>query len=130
VLLSHYAKSEPIKASGKLIKFADLPGGYAYEKAFLKRAVQPLAEVFGEKPEKMCEHMDWLGGHELTFGDCSVAIPALPHLPLTIIVWRRSEFPAEATVLFDATASHYLPTEDLAVLGELAIARMLRTRKH
>jgi len=130
VLLEHYAKSEPTEERGKLVKFANLPGGHAYEKAFLERAVRPIAATFGDRPEKIVACAWRLGGQELTFGDCSVEIPALPHLPLTFIAWRRGDFPAEANILFDETASKYLPTEDLAVLGELATARLLRASEH
>ena len=126
VLLKHYAKSEPVERAGRLVKFADLPGGYAYEKAFLQRAVQPVAEAFGDEPDKLVECVERLGGHALTFGDCSVEVPALPHLPLTIIVWRRSEFPTQANILYDQTANNYLPTEDLAVLGELTTVRIFQ----
>lgn len=130
VLLKHYANSEPVERNGTLVKFADLPGGYAYEKAFLQRAVLPVAEAFGEKPERLVESAERLRGRVLTFGDCSVEIAALPRLPLTIIVWRRSEFPAQASVLYDQTANQYLPTEDLAVLGELTTARLTTSIKH
>jgi hypothetical protein len=40
------------------------------------------------------------------------------------IVWKADEFSATASVLFDQSASEYLPTEDLAVLGELTTARL------
>ncbi len=126
VLLRHYARAEPVEKAGMLVKFACLPGGYAYEKAFLQRAVQPLAEAFGDEPEKLVEAAKRLNGIALTFGDCSVEVPALPRVPLTVVVWRRSEFPAQASVLYDQTANNYLPTEDLAVLGELTTARLLQ----
>jgi Domain of unknown function (DUF3786) len=125
VILSHYAESKPMSLSGTLVKFADLPGGGAYEQAFQRCAAQPVAEAFGDKPEKLVECGERLGGRRLTFGDCSMEFSALPHVPLTFIVWQRWEFPAEASVLFDKSASHYLPTEDLAVLGELTSARLL-----
>lgn len=126
VLLSHYAKAEPVARVGKLVKFADLSGGHAYEAAFLNRAVKPLAEVFGDKPEKLVACAKRFGGRVLSFGDCSVEIPTLPRIPLTIILWRKSEFPAEANILYDKTANNYLPTEDLAVLGELTTARLIQ----
>lgn len=126
VLLAHYAKSVPVELLGRLVKFAGLPGGPAYEKAFLKRAVQPVAEAFGDKPKKLVECGRSLGGRILPFGDCSMEFSALPHVPLTVIVWQQNEFAAEASILFDESASHYLPTEDLAVLGELMSARLLR----
>ena len=130
VLLKHYANTEPVERSGKLVKFADLPGGYGYEKAFLQRAVLPVAEAFGEEPERLVESAERLRGHVLTFGDCSAEVPALPHLPLTVIVWRRGEFPATANILYDQTANNYLPTEDLAILGELTTARLIQALEH
>ncbi len=126
VLLFHYSKAEPTTKSGNLVKFANLEGGQAYETAFLNRAVKPLAEVFGDKPEELGRYAERFGGYILSYGDCSVEIPALPHIPLKIILWQKREFPAEANILYDATANDYLPTEDLAVLGELMTARLIQ----
>ena len=125
-LLAHYCKADPVERAGKLVKFAGLPGGQAYEKAFLKRAVEPIADTFGEKPEKLSECAKTLGGFPKTYGDASTEISALPSIPLTIILWQTNEFPAQASILFDESASHYLPTEDLAVLGELTTSRLLK----
>ena len=81
ILLAHYSKSEPVERTGKLVRFADLPGGHAYEKAFLQRAVQPIADVFGDKPEKQIEAAKRLNGVALAYGDFSVEIPTLPRIP-------------------------------------------------
>jgi len=124
VLLSHYAKNGPIDRVGKLIKFGGLPGGYAYEAAFRIRAVHPIAEIFGFEPKKLVEAAEPLNGIEAKYGDSSVEIPALPKVPLIYILWKSSEFPASSTILFDVSASHYLPTEDIAVLGEITTTRL------
>lgn len=125
VLLSHYAKNDPIERAGRLIKFRDLPGGHAYEVAFMKRAVHPIAEIFGSKPEKLVRAAEPLNGTEMNYGDSSVEIQALPKIPLTYTLWRGSEeSPASSTILFDESASNYLPTEDLAVLGEITTIRL------
>ena len=104
-----------------------MPGGHAYEGVFLQRAVQPIANVFGDEPERLVEASKRLNGHVLAYGDFSVEIPALPRIPLVMILWCASEFPASATILCDESASSYLPTEDLAVLGELMTARLLQS---
>jgi hypothetical protein len=130
VLLAHYSKAEQGERAGKLVKFADLPGGYAYERAFLQRAMQPIADVFGDEPEKIVEAAKRLNGRVLSYGDFSVEIPTLPWITLVIILWRADEFPASATILYDETASNYLQTEDLAVLGELTTARLIQALEY
>lgn len=125
VLLAHYSKAEPIERTGRLVRFRDLPGGYAYEDAFMRRAVFPLAETFGNYPEMLLGAAKVLNGTRLSYGDVSVEIPALPKVPLTYVLWKRNEeFELSASVFFDASASNYLPTEDLAVLAELTTLRL------
>jgi Domain of unknown function (DUF3786) len=127
VILSHYALASPAPRTGKFIKFKDLPGGPAYELAFLQRAVQPIAEAFGSDPSALLEAGKRLGGEFLSHGDASAEVPALAKVPIVYILWAADEFLAEASVLFDSSASAYLPTEDLAVLGELTSNRLKKT---
>jgi hypothetical protein len=68
-----------------------------------------------------------LKGESLSFGDASFLFRMLPRLWLAVVLYLADdEFPANANVLFDAAASHYLPTEDLAVLGGLLAGRLIR----
>lgn len=130
ILLSHYAKSDSIPEVGKLIKFRDLPGGYAYAEAFAKRAESPIAEAFGSEPCKLVEAAKPLNGIEARYGDSSVIIRALPKIPLTYVLWGSNEFPACCSILMDASATNYLPTEDIAVLGELTTKRLMLSLKN
>jgi hypothetical protein len=129
VLLSHYASANPIAQTGKLLKFKDVPGGYAYEDAFAKRAIEPVADCFGENPEELPKAARLLGGTQLEIGDASTQIPALKGILLTYILWGTDEFTASANILYDASASNYLPTEDLAVLGEITTLRLIEAKK-
>jgi hypothetical protein len=117
VILSHYALANPTPKTRNLVKFKDLPGGTAYELAFLQRAVQPIAEAFGSNPATLMEAARRLGGAFLSHGDASAEVSALAGVPIVYIVWAANEFSAEASLLFDKSANAYLPTEDLAVLG-------------
>ena len=76
-LLTHYSQAKPTPLTGNLVKFKDLPGGYAYEHAFNKRAINPIAEFFGEKPQLLPKVGKLLGGIQLSHGDASVEITAL-----------------------------------------------------
>ncbi len=127
-LLSHYASAKAAPRTGKLIKFKDLPGGSAYERAFLQRVAQPIAQVFGENPAELVETAKLLRGERLDHGDASVEIPALDGVSIVYILWAAGEFSASASVLFDESASSYLPTEDLAVLAELTTFRLEKAK--
>jgi len=127
-LLAHYAKSTPQPASGKLVKYKDLPGGCAYAEALNKTAIQPIVEVFGDNPQALAVAAQKIGGKLQNFGDCSVQIEALKGIPLIYTVWGREEYPASANILFDESASSYLHTEDLAVLAEIATCRLIQAK--
>ena len=128
-LLTHYSQTIFTPLSGKLVKFKDLPGGCAYEGAFIKRAVHPIEYVFGEKLDDLSKAAELLGGFKLEYGDVSVEIPALKSIPLTYILYGTEEFQAAANILYDQSASYYLPTEDLAVLGEITTVRLIEAKK-
>ena len=128
ILMAHYSPSDIILKADKLIKYGDLPGGHAYEKAFTQRAVQPIAEAFGEKPAELIRAAKLFGGIALEVGDAAVDIPTFNGIRLVYILWAKGEFPASVTVLYDESASQYLPTEDLAVLAELTTSRLLRAQ--
>jgi hypothetical protein len=129
-LLTHYILAKPTVGKEKLVKFKDLPGGYAYERAFLQRVVNPIAQAFGEKPQELLEAAMLLKGKQLALGDISVEIPALEGIPIVYIVWGKTEFPATASVLFDESADNFLPTEDLAVLAELTTSRLIKAQSN
>jgi hypothetical protein len=128
VLLSHYLSGKPSPITSILIKFNKLQGGYAYEKAFNIRAIQPVAKAFGKKPDDLLGAGKKLGGLPLNYGDCSIEIPTIEGIPIVYLLWAETEFPASVTVLFDQSANSYLPTEDLAVLAELTSSRLIKTK--
>jgi hypothetical protein len=128
ILLLHYlltADGSPV--TGEWIAFRSLPGGLGYEAAFQGRASLRLARAFGnDKPAFEAAALA-LAGERLTFGDASFLFRALPSVWLAIVLHLADEeFPANANILFDASASHYLPTEDLAVLGGMLAGRMVK----
>lgn len=128
-LLDHYSNAEIIPLTGKLVKFKDVPGGYAYEGAFEKRAIHPIAQFFGERPDEMLKAAEKIGGLKGNVGDASFIIEPLKGILLTYILWKSDEFPASSNILYDESASNYLPTEDLAVLGEVTTSRLIFTRQ-
>jgi len=124
-VLSGYADSQQVPETGKLISYSHLPGGEGYNNAFTRRAVKPIEKTFGSDAQRLLEAAKLLDGQRLSYGDYSVKIRALPLVPIVVILYSASpEFSASASMLFDSSASNYLSTEQLAMLGELTSARL------
>jgi len=124
-ILSGYADANDVPETHQPISFAQLPGGRAYYNAFKRRAVQQIERVFGSKPQTLYEAAELLDATRLDLGDYSVKIYALPLAPIYVVLWSTdAEFSPSATILFDSSVSHYLSTEQTAMLGELTSARL------
>jgi hypothetical protein len=128
ILLLHYlltADGTPL--TGQWIAFRILPGGLGYDAAFQGRAALRLARAFGTRQPAFEAAARLLGGEGLSFGDSSFAFRVLPRVWLAVVLHSADEeFPASANILFDGATSHYLPTEDLAVLGGMLTGRLIR----
>ncbi len=128
-LLYHYAEARNIPLTNTLITYDKLPGGYAFFGAFRQLTINPLLEVFGEHMKDFERCCSYFEGEERPFGDKAFQIPALPLIPITVVLWEKTEeFPPRCSVFYDKSASSYLPTEDLAHLGELLSYRLIQTR--
>lgn len=131
LLLLHYlhtADGQPM--ADRWIAFRNLPGGLGYEAAFQGRANLRLARAFGSDKAAFEAAARALGGERLSFGDASFMFRLLPRVWLaTVLYLADDEFPASVNVLFDGSASHYLPTEDLAVLGGLLAGRLIKAAR-
>jgi len=128
ILLLHYLlTADGMAMADRWIAFRGLPGGLGYDAAFQARANLRLARAFGAERAAFEAAARALKGESLSFGDASFLFRMLPRLWLAVVLYLADdEFPANANVLFDASASHYLPTEDLAVLGGILAGRLIR----
>jgi len=128
ILILHYLiNAAGVPLSGREISFKEVPGGLIYLRPYEERVLRPLARWFGDDPPSLVRAAAKLGGITQPRGDASVTIPVFPMLPLTFILWRGDEeLPPAGSVLYDSTASFYLPTEDLVVV---ALQTLLRLRQ-
>jgi hypothetical protein len=128
ILLHYLLTADGSSMNYDWIAFRNLPGGMGYDAAFQARANQRLAQAFGADLAAFRSAAHALGGESLSFGDASFMFRLLPRVWLAVVLHvADDEFPASANVLFDGAASHYLPTEDLAVLGGLLASRFVRS---
>jgi hypothetical protein len=127
-LLDEYSRATKKPLAGKQVKFREFPGGIAYENAFNRKAVDPIAKAFGCS-EGFIDAALLLGGKLLGIGQASVEIAAFNLVPITYILWLDDDFPASVNVLFDESANNYLNAEGLANLAELTTWRLLLAQK-
>jgi hypothetical protein len=129
ILILHYfvgAKGTP--ATDKLIAYKQLPGGVSYFSAFSQRVIRPLVKNFGITPELLGKTARKLGGREADHGDISVTINAFDRVPITLVLWKGDEEVApNGNVLFNANVSDYLSTEDVTVLSETLVWKLVRS---
>lgn len=113
--------------TGKWMAFRELPDGQFYAQAFQGYTGERLVKVVGNDVESLIQATRRLGGFRLDFGDAAFRFDVLPRIPLTLIYWLGDEeFPPSAQVLFDSTASHYMPTDGLAILGSRLIDLLIK----
>jgi hypothetical protein len=127
LILHYFTGAKGTSAIGKLIAYKQLPGGISYFPAFSQRAIAPFVNHFGKNPELLIKAAAKLGGGEADYGDVSVTVNAFDHVPITLVLWRGDEELApNGNILFDANISDYLSTEDVTVLGETIIWKLVK----
>jgi hypothetical protein len=130
LILQYLAQATGVPLSRRWISYAELPNGMLHDRPFRVEAVDPLARAFGGQMGSLLRVARTLGGQEIGMGDIGVMIPVLPRLPVAVLLWiADEEFPARANMIFDASASHYLTTAALYVLGSVLARRLLKTVK-
>jgi len=127
LILHYFTGAKGTSTTGKLIAYKQLPGGISYFPAFSQRAIAPLVKNFGKSPELLRKAAAKLGGSEAEYGDVSVNVNAFDHVPITLVLWRGDEELApNGNILFDANISDYLSTEDVTVLCETIIWKLVK----
>jgi hypothetical protein len=123
LLLMYLDKADGTPLAHKWLAYRELPGGMFYANAFHGYAELRLAQAFKDDVEKFKEAARRLKGNRLTFGDASFEFAALPRVRVGAVYWMGDEdFPSSATILFDAAAGHYLPTDAVGALGSQLVS--------
>ena len=131
ILILHYftqAKGTPL--ANKLISFKELPEGAHYFPTFYLRAIKSLVSCFGKEPYRLLDIAKTLDGQKTDYGDAAVTVNAFSRVPITLVLWQGDdEFPPEGSIMFDSTISDYLPAEDIIVLCETTVRRLVKVAK-
>ena len=129
VLAYYFHTSDGRPLTGQWISFAELPDGRTYNQAFQGYTGNELVKVFQTDVENFKLSCQKTGGVVTVIGDAAFIFDALPRTPLLVNYWCGDEdFPSACKVLFDRSASHYLPTDVFAILGSMLTRKLIKNR--
>jgi hypothetical protein len=128
-LILHYLNGvKDISFENKLISFKEIPSGEFYYPAFARRSIEPLLKTFSNNFRAFRSIGEGLGGKPAAIGDAGIKIFVFPRVPITLVLWfADAEFPPDLQILFDASITEFLSTEDIAVLGQEVMIRMIKS---
>lgn len=127
LILHYFTRAKGTPATGKSIAYKQLQGGVSYFPAFSHRTIGALVRKFGKTPDLLARAAANLGGRDSGYGDVSVTINAFDRVPVTFVLWRGDEEVApNGNILFDANIPDYLVTEDVTVLCETIIWKLVK----
>lgn len=128
ILILHYL----IRANGtpfthKVITYGQIEGGKFYVPVFIQRNINPLLNSFGHRPEMLLDLAQRIGGTKASYGDVSFRIDPFPRVRIFFILWKGDdEVPPNGNILFDGNIPHYLSSEDVCVLTETIVWKLVR----
>jgi len=128
MLLFYLNTADGSPPTGKWISFRELPEGLFYHQAFQGYSGDRLAHAYGANPAQFAGAAEALGGTPLPdLASLAYSFDPLPAVRMAAILWPGDdEFAARASILFDAAASHFMPTDGLALLGAGLTGRLLK----
>ena len=131
VLFHYLLTADGTQVADDWIGYRQLPATGLFEQRFYSLALRSLINAFGRDLEGFRLAALSLGGVPMSrTGDASFRFLALPHIPVACILYLGDEeMPPSVNILFDASAHHYLPTEDITFLGSY-LSSTLRQRRN
>jgi hypothetical protein len=130
LILTYLYTADGTPPIDRWIGFRELPSGLFYASAFQGYTGNELVRGLCGDVAGFNRAGENLRGTTLSIGDAGYAFTVLPRLHLAAVMWSGDdEFPAQAQVLFEESAPHYLPTEALAIVGSLLVGQIMKAAK-
>jgi hypothetical protein len=127
VLAYYFHTADGSSLTGRWISFAELPDGRLYNQAFQGYTGNELVKMFGLDVDSFKSACEKNGGVATPLGDAAYIFYALPRFPMVANYWCGDEdFPSTCKILFDRSASHYLPTDVIAILGSMLKGKIVK----
>ncbi|HMK35928.1 MAG TPA: DUF3786 domain-containing protein [Desulfomonilaceae bacterium] len=114
-----------VRVMGQWIDIRTLRHGSVMGAHFAKKTSDLLGKFFSlEKETKISRVLQW-GGRPIDLGDEGYLFKFFPRLPVAFVYWTQDEeFAPYSKILYDVSASNYMPTHGLAALTEFLIHRL------
>lgn len=126
LLLYYLVTADGAPLTGRWVSFADLPDGRTYNVAFQGYSGDELVKKFGFDLDAFKAACSKSGGNFIDIGSASFIFRALPRVPLMTTYWLGDEdFPSSCKILFDESATHYLPIDACAILGRILTRKII-----
>lgn len=126
-ILSYLINAQNISNANKLVKAEQLEAGQFFFRGPHGLPTQTLEQTFGDDPKGLLIAAKPLAGKACEYGDASVEIELFNRAPVTFIVWAQDEeFPARASILFDANIQKHLPLDALGAAVNLAVKALVK----
>ncbi len=107
------------------VPFRELRNAGPFAPAFEKNILKPLAATFEGKPDKLREAALALGAEILPQADVGFVLPCFSCIPIQFLFWDGDdEFPAQANILFDYSATDYIHVESTVTLATEGLLRL------
>ena len=127
LILTYLYTADGTPPIDRWLGFRELPNGLFYAQAFQGYTGAVLARDLDGDVATFKRASEKLQGVALPIGNAGFAFSVLPRIKLAVTLWSGDdEFPAQAQVLFQETAPHYLITDGLAILGSLLIGQIVK----
>lgn len=127
LILHYFNEADGTPLANQWVAYGDLPGGRIYAYAFQGYAGDKLTKYFGDDLKRLDTACEKAGGEIISNVDAVYIFHALPRIPIRVNYWAGDEeFSATARILFDPTATHYLPIDVCAILGSMLSNRIIK----
>jgi len=127
--LLYLLNAQKVDATGNWISEKDLKGGTTFFRGPHALRTEEIQTAFGKDPAAFARAGARLGGIELFFGDKAFALTVFPKVPLAYVLWKGDdEFPAQVTVMFDATIQKHFSLDGIWCIVAEVSQRVLEAR--
>jgi len=127
VLLTTLAKSMGVPPSGRMVAPQELTGGALFFTGAHALATGTLAKKFGKDPETLIDRAQVLDGETASGADYAVRLPALPLVPLYVLLWPGDEeVNSRAFIGIDDRALFHLDLSGVFALTNIMVSRLVR----